>query len=63
MLLPNFVKFLNWQQSKAMPNSEIYVILCYAEIDLNRIPTLGNLTEINPLYYNFLNKVFIGLAL
>ena len=30
-----------------MRNSEIYVITCYAEIYLNGIPTVGNLTEIN----------------
>ena len=32
---------------KAMRNSEIYVITCYAEIYLNGIPPVGNLTEIN----------------
>ena len=30
-----------------MRNSEIYVITCYAEINLNGIATLGNLTEKN----------------
>ena len=30
-----------------MRNSEIYIITCYAEIDLNGIPTVLNLTEIN----------------
>ena len=32
-----------------MRNLEIYVITCYAEIYLNRIPTVKNLTEINSI--------------
>ena len=32
---------------KAMRNWEIYVITCHTEINLNRIPTVVNLTEIN----------------
>ena len=46
----NFIKkyqlILN---SKAMCNLEIYVITCYAEIYLNGIPTVRNLTEINSI--------------
>ena len=33
--------------TKAMRLSKIYVITCYAEIDLNGILTVVNLTEIN----------------
>ena len=33
--------------TKAMCKSENSVILCSAEIDLTRIPTVGNVTEIN----------------
>ena len=32
-----------------MRNLEIYVIMCYEEIYLNWIPTVGNLTEINSI--------------
>ena len=34
-------------KSKAMRNSEISGIPCSTEIDLNGIPTIGNVTEIN----------------
>ena len=32
-----------------MHNSEIYVIMCYAEIYLNGILIVGNVTEINSI--------------
>ena len=35
-----------------MHNLEISGIPCSTEIDLNRIPTVGNLTEINRNYRN-----------
>ena len=38
--------------TKAMRNSEIYVITCYAEFWTPGIPTVGNLTEINSISEN-----------
>ena len=38
--------------SKAMRNSEIYAITCYAEFRTSIIPTVGNLTEINLISEN-----------
>ena len=38
--------------TKAMRNSEIYAITCYAEFPTSRIPTVRNLTEINLISEN-----------